>query len=106
MDGWPTPQAVASAMAVLPAFAEYPQYGAEEDEVRAALEAAGLPELWGVTQAAAELKVATGNLGKITNMPEPLYDLPQGRFWSADAIRALAVARQEERRARSAAVAE
>lgn len=67
---------------------------------------ATLPELMGVKQAAAELGVATGNLGKVAGLPDPLYapDHPNprrriaaGKLYAAEAIRELAARRRSDR---------
>ena len=68
---------------------------------RAMLEAAGLPELFGLTDAAECYGVAKQNVTAIAGLPAHVYgpDLPPpyrlrwGRFWLADEIRAHAAER-------------
>jgi hypothetical protein len=56
-----------------------------------------VPELFGVSEAAECLGVATGNLGKVPGLPAPAITLRAGKFYLATEIRALA----ESRRARA-----
>ena len=79
--------------------------GDDADKALSTLEnAATLPALMGHTDAAREYGVASGNLGKIAGLPDPLYgpDHPDprrrtgSRLYDADAIR-------EHPRARAAA---
>lgn len=104
MDGWPTQEAVNAAMLHLAGDDVATWLREPEDLVRESLAAAGLPELWGATQAAEVLGVATGNLGKVAGMPEPLYSPDHedprrrtskgaGKLYAAEAIRALAARR-------------
>lgn len=60
---------------------------------------AGRPELWGVTEVAAELGTTTSNVGKFRGLPEPLYSpdhpnpryrLKAGRLWDAAEVRTYA----------------
>lgn len=78
----------------------WPDTGGEE-KVRAILAAAGLPELFGYTDAAECYGVKKQNLDAIAGLPAPVYgpDLPppyylrSGRFWLADEIREHAASR-------------
>jgi hypothetical protein len=105
MDGWPTQEAVNAALLHLVGEDVATWLREPEDLVREAVAAAGLPELMGATDAAAELGVATSNLGKVADLPEPLYapdhEDPKrrtsrgaGRLYPADAVRALAARRR------------
>lgn len=95
MAGWPTDAAIEHAARVLN----------EDDEqgrelAREVLKAAGLPELVGSSQAAEIYGVATGNLGKITGLPEPAYSPDEGgpsggRLYIADEIREHAASRRQ-----------
>lgn len=57
---------------------------------------ARLPELMGANDVARELGTTSSNLGRWVSLPAPLYTLRAGRFWDADAIRALARSRSAE----------
>lgn len=89
---WPTDKARATTVP-----------GVFPSEVRLVLEAAGLPELFGVTDAAEEYGVGTNNLDRIAGLPDPVYGpdldppyrLRVGRLWLADDIREHAKARRE-----------
>lgn len=99
MAGWPTQEAVDRALAVLAVADEGDGESDPLDLTRATLLAAGLPELMGSSQVAAELGIATGNLDKVKELPEPLYSPESGgpsggRLFDADAIRALAARRR------------
>jgi hypothetical protein len=52
-----------------------------------------LPPLVGNRAAAEILGVASGNLHKQAELPAPLYELPAGKHYDADAIRELAARR-------------
>lgn len=103
---WPTEDAVkrgAEALARDGLMSLEHMHDAERDRLlrraRIVLEAAGepdLPDLIGATDTAAVLGVATGNLGKVAGLPEPLYDLRSGKLYDADVIRTMAARRRRQ----------
>lgn len=54
-----------------------------------------LPELYGTAAAATVLGTTPANMQRWRTLPDPLYDLPAGKFYDADAIRELAARRAE-----------
>ncbi len=70
---------------------------AEEAALRTLRRAAELPELLGHSDTAAEFGVETGNLGRVTTLPRPLYDLKVGKFYDKDEVCAAAAERRAKR---------
>jgi hypothetical protein len=92
MEGWPSDRAVRRAAAVL---GNTHEEETNDAIARRVLEAAGLPELMGTAAVAEAYGTTTANLRKWSGVPAPLYDLPAGRFYDADVIRADAARRRE-----------
>lgn len=81
--------------------------GAEEAALRTLRRAAAeLPELLGQSDTAAEFGVATGNLSRLTTLPEPLYTLKVGKFYDKDEVCAAAAARKAKKAESQAKAAE
>lgn len=86
----PSPEEIADALDRLD------QAARDSDELEALTvlaRASQLPPLVGNRAAADILGVESANLHKQTGLPAPLYELPAGRFYDADAIRDLAARR-------------
>jgi hypothetical protein len=57
----------------------------------------GPVEIWGVSEAAEHLGVATGNFGRVKGLPAPLCRVRSGSLYDAGEIRALAERRRRAR---------
>lgn len=94
----PTDEVTSAALKHLRSYAEEEQADLIRKEVDASLDvlerAVVLPPLLGTTDAANVLGVASGNLSKVSGLPDPLYTLRVGKFYEAAAIHALAKKRR------------
>lgn len=70
--------------------------GEGDDALDVVKDAVRLPELLGTNAAANVLGTTPPNMQRWATLPAPLYDLPAGRFYDADAIRELAATRKAE----------
>lgn len=93
---WPTDEAVKKVCEVLFAH-DGSAWPDEEDAVRSALEAMGLPPLVGNTAAADLLGTDRSNLHKVVGLPDPVYEKPDApaRLWLRADIEKLAASRAE-----------
>lgn len=91
---WPTEHAVTLATEALDALYDRDEMPTTHECARIVLDAGGLPELAGNTEAAEILGIRRGNLSKVKGMPDPAVQLAGGRFWLADDLRELARRRQ------------
>lgn len=89
----PSPEAIEVALGLLDSLAA--EHGDERhaDALGIVLAATQLPPLVGNRAAAEILGVESGNLHKQAELPAPLYELPAGKFYDADALRDLAARR-------------
>lgn len=91
----PTDDAIADAIETLGGLVSMAG-GEGDDALDVVKDAVRLPELMGTAAVAEALGTTTPNLRKWSGVPAPLYDLPAGRFYDADAIRAYAEQRRRE----------
>lgn len=90
----PTEEAIADAIETLGNLVA-DTGGEGDDALDVVKDAVRLPELMGTAAVAMELGTTTANLRRWASLPAPLYDLPAGKFYDADAIREFARARAE-----------
>jgi hypothetical protein len=90
----PTEEAIADAIETLGGLVS-DAGGEGDDALDVVKDAVRLPELFGTAAAAEVLGTTPANMQRWRSLPAPLYDLPAGRFYDADAIRELAARRAE-----------
>lgn len=89
----PSPEAIALAIDRLEGLAVAEGGIQHREALEVVRRATVLPPLAGNRAAAEILGVESGNLGKQRDLPPPLYELPAGKFYDADALRELAARR-------------